>query len=214
MKTINKTFLIINFIFIINIYAQPTTNLDIIKKEIIAYHEEGMYEDEMELIINSLIDSLKYFIGIKNPAVVLDIDETTLSNYSHIKENDFGYIPVLWNQWVEKAEAPSIPHIKRLYDSLLIMNVSFFFITGRNIDYYEPTLKNLYEAGFSKVDSLIMREGKEKTMTAVEYKSNIRKEIEEKEFNIILNVGDQMSDLDGGYSIKTVKLPNYMYYIE
>lgn len=214
MKKFTLTFLIFLFTFSINTFSQPTLNLNKLKKEIIDYHENGMFEDEMELIVNSIIDSLQFIINYDNPAVVLDIDETTLSNYSHIKECDFGYIPVLWNEWVDKAKAPPIPHILRLYDTLLTLNVSFFFITGRTIEFYEPTLKNLHEAGFTKVDSLIMREGKEKTMTATEYKSEIRKKIEEQGFNIILNVGDQMSDLEGGYAVKTVKLPNYMYYIE
>lgn len=214
MKKHFLTILSIVFIFSINSFAQPAFNLNQLKKEIIDYHENGMFEKEMDLIINSVIDSLQFIINFENPAVVFDIDETTLSNYSHIKECDFGYIPNLWNEWVDKAEAPPIPHMLRLYDTLLALNVSFFFITGRTIEFYESTLKNLIEAGYTKVDSLIMREGKEKTMTAAEYKSEIRKNIEEQGFNIILNVGDQMSDLDGGYAVKSVKLPNYMYFIE
>lgn len=214
MKKYILTFFIVLLGFSFNTFSQPTLNLNKLKKEIVDYHENGMFEEEMELIVNSIIDSLQFIINYENPAVVFDIDETTLSNYSHIKECDFGYIPVLWNEWIDKGEAPPIPHMLRLYDTLLTLNVSFFFITGRTIEYYESTLRNLNEVGFIKVDSLLMREGKEKTMTATEYKTELRKKIEENGFNIILNVGDQMSDLDGGYSIKTVKLPNYMYFIE
>jgi hypothetical protein len=50
-------------------------------------------------------------------------------------------------------------------------------------------------------------------MSTIEYKTNCRKDIESKGYKIILNIGDQYSDLEGGYSQAVFKLPNPMYYI-
>ena len=45
----------------------------------------------------------------------------------------------------------------------------------------------------------------------VPYKSGARKAIEQRGFTILANVGDQQSDLAGGYSERTYKLPNPIY---
>ena len=49
--------------------------------------------------------------------------------------------------------------------------------------------------------------------SATDFKAPTRKTIAGDGYSIILNVGDQMSDLDGGYAEKTFKLPNPFYYI-
>jgi hypothetical protein len=40
-----------------------------------------------------------------------------------------------------------------------------------------------------------------------------RQALEKGGYLIVLNIGDQWSDLMGGYSLKTFKLPNPFYYI-
>jgi hypothetical protein len=50
--------------------------------------------------------------------------------------------------------------------------------------------------------------------TVAEYKSGERKKIVDAGYHIILNVGDQMSDLTGSPQAElSVKLPNPFYYI-
>ena len=41
----------------------------------------------------------------------------------------------------------------------------------------------------------------------------MRKRIKNAGYIIVENIGDQYSDLDGGYSLRTFKYPNYMYYV-
>jgi len=48
--------------------------------------------------------------------------------------------------------------------------------------------------------------------TLVPYKTGARKDLEKKGARIVLNVGDQQSDLSGGHAKYTVKLPNPMYF--
>jgi hypothetical protein len=53
-----------------------------------------------------------------------------------------------------------------------------------------------------------------KGQSAVMYKSNIRKQLEDEGYRIWGNVGDQWSDLQGNSSgNRTFKLPNPMYFV-
>ena len=40
-----------------------------------------------------------------------------------------------------------------------------------------------------------------------------RKKLVDQGYTIIVNIGDQMSDLDGGFAERTFKLPNPFYFI-
>ena len=50
-------------------------------------------------------------------------------------------------------------------------------------------------------------------LNTVQYKSGTRAHIASMGSNIVLNLGDQFSDLEGGYAERPVKLPNPMYYL-
>jgi hypothetical protein len=45
------------------------------------------------------------------------------------------------------------------------------------------------------------------------YKSNVRQELEKKGYRIVLNIGDQASDLAGCCSERVFKLPNPFYLV-
>ena len=49
--------------------------------------------------------------------------------------------------------------------------------------------------------------------STVEYKAGTRKHIQDLGETILLNIGDQFSDLQGGYSVRVAKLPNPTYYL-
>ena len=49
--------------------------------------------------------------------------------------------------------------------------------------------------------------------TTIQYKSLTREHIASLGFRILADVGDQLSDLKGGFSGRTVKMPNPMYFI-
>ena len=52
---------------------------------------------------------------------------------------------------------------------------------------------------------------KEKTVAI--YKSHMREQIEKQGYDVVLNIGDQKSDLAGGHADKAFKLPNPYYFI-
>jgi acid phosphatase len=194
--------------------SHELANLGEVKKSIQHYYESNNYERDCKEIIDSAIE---YINGLSLPekaTVIFDIDETSLSNYSHIKEIDFGYYYTIWLEWLKKADAVSIPQTKRFYDFLISQRIKIVFISGRNYDSYNATLENLIGQGFTKFDTVIVRNEGEKNLSASIFKSSKRKELTGKGFNIIANIGDQKSDFSGGYSGLQIKLPNYLYIIE
>jgi predicted secreted acid phosphatase len=158
-------------------------------------------------------------------ALVMDIDETTLSNYCEMRREDFGFIASMFNGWLMNPEsAIAIPGALRLFNEAKAAGVAVFFITGRPgvqegsasgaADQTDATRRNLEAAGFRGFAGLILRNGAENGMKTIEYKSGERRKIVEKGYRIVLSVGDQWSDLlgDPGADV-SVKLPNPFYFI-
>ncbi len=132
----------------------------------------------------------------KPPAVVLDIDETLLDNspfqgWQVIENRVFNNLD--WTRWVELAMARPLPgavEFTRYADSL---GVEVFYVSNRTVDEMAPTLKNLALYGFADADSSHMFL-KETTSSKVERRAMI-----EKDYEIILLVGDNLADLSGLY---------------
>jgi acid phosphatase len=211
-----KYFTKILFLLTLVIYScsAKLTNLHFAKEEISEYYESGAYESEVNEIID---EALKNFESVKvddSTAVVFDIDETTLSNYKVMKKTDFGYVPEIWDGWILEEEAPAIPGVKKLYESLIQKKIRIIFITGRKDYQYNSTYNNLHSAGYTEFDTLIVRMKNEYNSGAVNYKSRKREELTIKGYKIIGTVGDQWSDLNGSFHGVQIKIPNYIYYIE
>jgi hypothetical protein len=49
--------------------------------------------------------------------------------------------------------------------------------------------------------------------SVVDFKAPERRKITEQGYTIVLSLGDQESDLKGGYAERTFKLPNPVYYL-
>src|SRR5262245_50163836 len=204
---------------------EPAINIDKHKKQLLAY-QAGNYNDDIKLV---LADARGHFEQradqVRRPAIVLDIDETSLSNWQNIKANNFGFIkggpcseePNLacgFDEWILKASAPAIPPTLEFFNSVIVKNVAVFFITGRRDSQRQATLWNLDRAGFQGWARLITRSDDDHNETIVPYKSGERKKIENEGYTIIANVGDQQSDLDGGSAECTFKIPNPFYFIK
>lgn len=148
-------------------------------------------------------------------ALVLDIDETSLTNYCEMKREDYGFISVPFNEWaVSPAADMALPGTLRLFNRARAAGIEVFFITGRPGEQKAATAKNLTAAGYKGWKGLALREGAEKTMATIEYKSQERKKIVDAGYRIVMNVGDQWSDLNGEPRGEiSVKLPNPFYYL-
>ncbi len=49
--------------------------------------------------------------------------------------------------------------------------------------------------------------------SAATFKAPARKKLEDEGYKILVNIGDQESDLNGGFAENALKLPNPFYYI-
>ena len=90
--------------------------------------------------------------------------------------------------------------------------MAVFFLTGRPERFREATESNLRSAGYEWTGVLLKPDAM-RTTSAVEQKAAERKKLLEQGYRIAVNMGDQMSDLDGGFAERTYKLPNPFYFV-
>jgi len=194
--------------------SSEMTNLSDLKQAIINYHESGRYDNDLDKAVAEAREEFSKITFTEKSVVVFDIDETALQNYEINKALDFGYVLAPWEEWVKEANAPAIKQVKELYDFLLQKGSKIIFLTGRGIDEYEPTIKNLAEQGYAEFDTLITRSEDETDLNALDYKTAKRIALVKQGYKIEGTVGDQWSDLKGEYHGIQVKLPNYIYKID
>lgn len=148
------------------------------------------------------------------PALVLDIDETSLSNYSNLAATNFTNTTAQLAIGVVAGNDPAIKPTLDLYNFAKSHGVAVFFITGRpdSIPFVRTqTVANLHSAGYQNWDGLILSP----TLggPAIPYKSGERAKIEQQGYDIVANVGDQESDLRGDHADRGFKLPDPFYFI-
>jgi predicted secreted acid phosphatase len=201
---------------------EPQPNLGLLKDRLTKYHEckeSNCYYPQLDTQSDKALQILKRRTMRAKPgeklALVLDIDETSLSNWDEEKQDDYGFIAADWDAWVKRRADTVIPGTLRLYQEAQKDKVAVFFITGRPENEREDTAANLKAVGYAQWDGLSLRAvDRPKTQTVVDYKSGEREKIVAQGYTIILNVGDQMSDLNGNpQAEKSVKLPNPFYFI-
>jgi acid phosphatase len=190
-------------------------NMALVKQNMRDYYKSGRYLKEVETIAGQAKTYLESNLERHRehkPSIVLDIDETALSNYSHIEECDFGYLPKAWKSWVLQGEAPALQGPLEFYRYARNQGVTVFFITGRTEEERSATEKNLRREGYDTWQELVMKPTGDHSDTGV-YKAQQRRRLFQQGYTIVVNLGDQASDLEGGYAESVFKLPNPMYYV-
>ncbi len=160
------------------------------------------------------------------PAIVLDIDETVLDNspfeaFTVLMNIDY---PAGWDEWCNKAEAAAVPGAIDFLQCADSLGYHIFYISNRKDHLKEVTIKNMQELGIPQVtpDHLLLRD---KTSSKV-----ARRNIVEKEFDIVMLLGDNLNDFHGDFEVgdnsarmkifetyrhefgkKFIVLPNAMY---
>jgi predicted secreted acid phosphatase len=158
------------------------------------------------------------------PAILFDIDDTTLNTYSYEIYSSFVYNPTSNAAFVNagsKSVFPAVPGMTDLEAKAVADGYTVFFLTGRPATQLPGTEANLTDAGYTFDEANIYLKDQTKpwlstcapTCTTTQYKSLTRKYIESQGYDIVANFGDQFSDLNGGYADKTFKMPNPMYYL-
>jgi predicted secreted acid phosphatase len=91
--------------------------------------------------------------------------------------------------------------------------MTVFFISGRPESERAATERNLRAAGYAGYEQAFFTPDGAQFTSLADFKGPTRQKIAAMGYAIIANMGDQMSDLDGGFAEKTFKLPNPFYYI-
>jgi predicted secreted acid phosphatase len=200
--------------------AKEPKNLNALKIQVIKYHDSGEYQNDQSKVIGQAMLYLKNRLANeakshskKKLAIILDIDETSLSNYADMAKMDFGgtFDEVVLAEDV--ANDAVIKPTLELYRYAKENNVAIFFVTGRKEHSREATIKNLNNVGFKNWDGLILKSENYNEKSASPFKIGARESVEKQGYVIILNLGDQESDLAGKHAEKSFKLPNPYYFI-
>ena len=199
--------------------TREPANLSDAKAAVVRYHDEGVYERELAEVAAQARTWIEQRVAARKAGerlgVVFDIDETVLSNYGHMRTEDFGYKAEVWAAWVAKAEAPAIEPVREVFLTARRLGVAVVFITGRR----DPrdragTEVNLARAGMGDYERLMMTPQDGRSVSAAVQKAEMRRAVVADGFTIIANLGDQQSDLSGGFSERTFKLPGPFYRID
>ena len=210
-------------------------NIGVLARQLVVYRCTDYIKD-----IAAVLDGARQWVEqrapqTEKPAIVFDIDETSLSNWEAIYHNHFAFAAsgpcdlaarhtLCGNRaWELSARAVALSPTLEFYrfaktlKSKTSDGVAIFFLTGRYDDPAErtATANNLRQVGYETWDKLILRPRSSHGPVSI-YKSGERKQIEE-HYRIIANIGDQYSDLIGDpnddYAERCFKLPNPFYFI-
>jgi len=203
-----------------------TLNLGTIKKLLLEYHDK-YYNDDVAAVFASAQKFIEQNASrSKRPALVLDIDETSLTNWPNLLADDFGFVaggtcdvlpagPCGFDRWILKSSAEAIDPALKLFKAAKLNGVAVIFITGRPRKQRDATIVNLDHAGFDGWAELHTRPDEDAgTVQDYKTKERIKVEAEPEDYTIIANVGDQMSDVDGGHGGCPFKVPNPFYFIQ
>jgi len=214
-----------------NLSNCQTSNPSPKRAYLLGYEESGRYDHDLKAAIDKAKTYLtKHSTEKGKLAMVLDIDETALSNWPQLKADDLKFIlsgpcnlsvngavqaPCGWSKWVELEKATPILPTLELYRQARSQGLRVFFITGRTEAQRAATADNLRAAGYEGLtdSDLIMKPNDSHPKSLATFKTAARKAIANAGYVIVLNVGDQYSDLSGDYAQEPIKLPNPFYHV-
>ncbi len=158
---------------------------------------------------------------VRQPAIVLDIDDTSEQTYDWSADRDFAFDAAAQRQAIADAAFPPVEPTRELANWASQHGVRVFFVTGRAEELAGSTAAGLRVHGFPEPAGLFLRPTRTPrpylpcglSCDTVAYKSGTRAFLEAQGNTIVLNLGDQDSDLAGGHAERAVKLPNPMYTI-
>lgn len=179
--------------------------------------------------------------GLK--AIVLDVDDTTLATWNYEVFSNWAYNPSTNATYVLGQLFPAVPGMVDMVTKAAKEGYAIIFITGRPAAQEAATLGNLtsdgigVDAGYPAPTTLVDGEdglftkpavidypaylktacaaeiSAGSSCTTIHYKSATRAHIESLGYDIVADFGDQFSDLKGGFTDQTFKLPNPNYYL-
>ena len=177
----------------------------------------------------------------KTRAIVLDVDDTSLATWNYEIFSNWAFNPTTNATFVNGQLFPAVPGMVDMANAAAKEGYAIVFLTGRPATQEQATLGNLTSDGIG-VDAgypapTTLNDGEDGLFTkpapaayppylqtacagdpngvctTVHYKSATRAHIESLGYDIVANFGDQFSDLVGGSTDATFKLPNPNYFL-
>ena len=233
--------------------AKDITNIDILRQQIKNYYGDPLgtgtfsdtsnYAKEAKAVAAAGTHYLAHATtkGKATKAIVLDVDDTMLTNYNYELASNWAFNSTTNAEFVNDQKFPATPGMVDLAKAAEREGYAVIYLTGRPATQEQATLGNLtadgvgIDAGFPKPTTLkggedglftkpavadypdylrtACADDPNGSCTTIDYKSATRKHIESLGYDIVANFGDQFSDLKGGFADKTFKLPNPNYYL-
>ncbi len=154
-----------------------------------------------KLLLDIQLDTIE---NIKNKAVVVDIDETMLNNSPYqvnLIKTGKSYALESWQAWTARAEAKALPGAVDFAKYAQKKGIEVFYISNRRVEELDATLINLQKAGFPYADKAHLFLRKEKST-----KTPRRNIVRDKGFDILLFIGDNLTDFSDIYENRDEKL--------
>ncbi len=237
--------------------ARQVTNIDVLRQQIRNYYGDPLgtgvfgpdsnYAKEAESVAGAgdryLAARAKHPAKKGRPAILLDVDDTSLATWNYEIFSNWAFNPTTNGQFVTDQKFPAVPGMVQMATAAAAKGYAVFFLTGRGAAQEAATLGNLTtdgvgeDAGYPAPTTLSNGEdglftkpavtaypdyltaacadeiAANLSCTTIHYKSATRQHIESLGYDIVANFGDQFSDLKGGFADRTFKLPNPNYFL-
>ena len=235
--------------------------------------QDSNYAAEARSVASDAENWLHARQNVANRALVLDVDDTTLTNWNYELYSNWDFNPTSNGIFVGLTSGqftgnmfPATPGMVDLAEQAQAEGYAIFWITGRGDSQHNATVANLQNdtaAGYSDIATVTLN-GKTipevdanypaptpidighggfsdglftkppvgqypaylnqpqfcaaaiaagTSCATIAYKSGTRAYIESQGYEIVADMGDQFSDLLGGFADKTFKMPNPNYYL-
>ncbi len=233
-----------------------------------ALNQSSNYAAEARSVAKQVDDWLVARSKVANRALVLDVDDTTLTTWDYELYSNWDFNPGSNTTFVGGSGAsftgnifPATPGMVDLVNHAKALGYAIFWITGRGDSQHQQTIANLqsdtaagyadqttvtlgtktvpevdagypaptpigtgdglftkpavgtYPAYLNKPEFCGAAIAASASCATIPYKSGTRAYIESQGYAIVADVGDQFSDLLGGFADKTFKMPNPNYYL-
>jgi predicted secreted acid phosphatase len=234
---------------------------------------QSNYANEAQSVASQGANWLHARRNVSHRAIVLDVDDTTLTTWNYELYSNWDFNPTTNGQFVGLTNNvftgnmfPPTPGMVDLLSGADALGYAIFWITGRGDAQHAATIANLQDdaaAGLPNIDTVTLN-GKTipevdagyvaptpldighggftdglftkppvgqypayldqpqfcgpfidqgVSCPTIQYKSGTRAYIESQGYDIVADLGDQFSDLEGGFADKTFKMPNPNYYL-
>lgn len=131
---------------------------------------------------------------IKNPAVILDVDQTVLDHYlfaGYLAKNNKHYNGEIWSKWLMKLKSSAVAGALDFTKYAKKRGVEVFYVTNTKEKISPFTIIRMKQLGFPNADRkhFFPRTG--------ESSKEKRRERISKTHNVIIYIGDQLTDMPG-----------------